>query len=188
MKATIQGIQVEGTPEELAEFIRANPTSPRALSVVQPVKRKYTKHTYISVPVPMTGMRTRKIRKGGMRFKPWTAQEDQFMRENYAVIGGKKCAKALRRTIGAIKVHACNLGIKSGKHLRLEKRKHKVFSHGMRAWSEEELAELKLLRPQLESDRATRRQTLKDFAQRHNRTVKGVTVRANTAGYSLYRK
>lgn len=42
--------------------------------------------------------------------KPWTSEDDAFIRDNYAYVGVKKCAEYLTRTPGSVANRACRLG------------------------------------------------------------------------------
>jgi hypothetical protein len=172
MKATIDGIEVEGTPKELAEFIRG--ANPRDVDVKQKTQQQQ----------PATQLqKKRKTRKGGMRFKPWTVEEEKYVRDNYVALGPARVAKALRRTHGAVKVHACGMGIR--RFSAQQNQKHKVFPLGMKEWSIEELDALHHSK-QLLLNRETRRNTIRALAQKFNRTPKAVVIRCNMLGISLY--
>lgn len=168
MRANINGFEIEGTPEEVAEFIRGDY---RKTDLVE--RRAVVNHKKHAVKVP-------KPRRTGFRARKWTAEEEVFIRDKYAELGPRKVARALHRTAGAVKVHACGMGVKSGKY-----HKKKTFKKGMRDWTQEELNELQRAK-HLITNRAMRRGTIREFAKRFNRTEKAVTIRCNMLGLTLY--
>lgn len=170
MKATINGIEVEGTPEELAEFIVGQGA----------VQRKVTN---TNATVVMRSSIPVSSRRRGPRQK-WTAQENAYVLENYDRLGYKRIAKELGRGDGAVRVHMSLLRQVSSSRRRSSSRK--VFPRGAREWTSEEIAVMQQQKPALLKDRKTRTKTLRILAKQFNRTKKAVTIRANMMGFSLY--
>lgn len=59
--------------------------------------------------------------------KFWTSEDDAFIRENYGILGVKKCAIHLGRTPGSVANRACRIGCGRMKGKTLVARKHRGY-------------------------------------------------------------
>lgn len=195
MKANIQGVDVEGTPDEIVAFVH----SLKRGGVVGNEEKTYF-GTYVAEEQGMPKMtgavkKNEKVKKNANKWKPWSTKDDAVIREN-AHLGVKKLAKMLGRTRAAVNTRAYELRRQEGVQFARRslaqsmapanmQRKKKVFPKGIRRWTAEEVAKLEGARNLLQN-KATRSETVRALAKDMNRTVKSVIVRANAEGISLW--
>jgi hypothetical protein len=177
MKATINGIEVEGTPEELAEFIVGQPAQPVQRQSAMPVSDTIVQHAHRRARVKRRRKRT-----------VWTAKENAYLMANYDRLGYKRIAKELGRGQGAVRVHMSGLRKHAPQHQSSPSKPRKHMLKGARDWTPEEIQVMQQSKDALMlQGRKVRKRTLKALAKQFNRTKKAVTLRANMLGLSLYR-
>lgn len=71
--------------------------------------------------------KTYQVRYNMAMSKPWTGEDDAFIRENYGIIGVKKCAIHLGRTPGSVANRACRIGCGRMKGETLVAREHRGY-------------------------------------------------------------